>query len=107
MITREILLGNGFEFKSFNEDNTYIGLVNLSPEGEYIKQIDSNKFITIRYSKLYKWNFEIINIESHIIFTGDCQYTISIDSLQKMLDLAGIEFKLNRGEKGKNWKSFT
>lgn len=107
MITREILLGNGFEFRTFDEDSTHIGLVNLTPEGEYIKRIDGNKFITIRYSKLYKWNFEIINIESHIIFTGDCQDAISIDNLQKMLDLAGIELKLNRGENGKNWKSFT
>lgn len=106
MITREILLGNGFVFRSCDEDITYSGLVNLSPEGEYTKRIDGNKFITIGYSKLYKWNFEIINIESHIRFTGDCQDAINIDSLQKMLDLAGIELKLNRGENENDWKSF-
>lgn len=107
MITREFLLGNGFEFRSCDEDSTYAGLVNLSQEGEYTKRIDGNKFITIGYSELYKWNFEVINIESHIRFTGDCQDAISIDSLQKMLDLAGIELKLNRGENENDWTSVT
>jgi hypothetical protein len=106
MISKEILLGNGFEFRSCDEDSTYPGLVNLSPEGEYTKRIGSYKFITIGYSELYKWNFEVINLESHIRFTGDCQDAISIDSLQKMLDLAGIELKLNRGENENDWKSF-
>ena len=104
MVTREILLSNGFDFRLWDEDNsTYPGLVNWSPEGEYTKRIDGDKFITIGYSKLFKWNFEIINIGSHIRFTGDCQDAISIDSLQMMLDLAGIELKLNRGEDGKDW----
>lgn len=107
MITREILLGNGFDFRSCDEDSIYPVLSNLLIEGEYTKRIGSYKFITIGYSKLYKWNFEIINIDSHIRFTGDCQDAISIDSLQKMLDLAGIELKLNRGEYGKDWKPFT
>ena len=112
MITREFLLGNGFDFEvefdlSLWEDSNSQNEEKLTPEGEYIKRIDGNKFITIGYSELYKWNFEIINIESHIIFTGDCQDAISIDSLQKMLDLAGIELKLNRGENENDWTSVT
>lgn len=107
MVTREILLSNEFEFRSCDGDNTYPGLVNWSSEGEYTKRIDGDKIIIIGYSKLYKWNFEIMNIGSHIRFTGDCQDAISIDSLQKMLDLAGIDLKLYRGETESDWKSFT
>ena len=107
MVTREILLSNEFEFRTWDEDSTYPGLVTSSPEGEYTKRIDGDKIITIGYSKLFKWNFEIMNIESHIRFTGDCQDSISIDSLQKMLDLAGVGLKLYRGENENDWKSFT
>lgn len=107
MVTRDILLSNEFDFRTWDEDSTYPGLVNWSPEGEYTKRIEGDKIITIGYSKLFKWNFEIINIGSHIRFTGDCQEAISIDSLQKMLDLAGIELKLNRGEDEKDWTTIT
>ena len=108
MVTREILLSNEFEFRAWDEDSTYPGLVNWSPEGEYTRRLDGDKIITIGYSKLFKWNFEIMNIGSHIRFTGDCQDAISIDSLQQMLDLAGIKLKLNRGEDvGKDWTNFT
>ena len=79
----------------------------VSIEGEYVKRISRDKFITIRYSKLYKWEYEIRNCESHILMSADCQDAISIDSLQKMLDLAGIELKLNRGEDEKDWTTLT
>ena len=104
MVTKEILLSNEFEFRSCDEDSTYTGLA--KSEEEYTKRIDGDKIITIGYSKLYKWNFEIMNIGSHIRFTGDCQDAIAIDSLQKMLDLAGIGLKLYRGESESDWKSF-
>lgn len=107
MVSREILLSNGFDFRLWDEDSTYPGLVNWSPEGEYTKRIDGDKIITIGYSKLFKWSFEIMNIGLHIRFTGDCQDAISIDSLQKMLDLACIELKLYRGEDEKDWTTLT
>lgn len=107
MVSREILLSNGFDFRLWDEDSTYPGLVNWSPEGEYTKRIDGDKIITIGYSKLFKWSFEIMNIGLHIRFTGDCQDAIRIDSLQKMLDLACIELKLYRGEDEKDWTTLT
>ena len=74
MISREVLLHNGFDFRIW-EDSTSQN----EPEGEYTKRIDGNKFITIGYSKLYKWNYEIRNCESHILISADCQEVIYID----------------------------
>lgn len=101
MITREFLLHNGFEFR--NWEDSFENEEHWTPEGEYVKRISRDKFITIRYSKLYKWEYEIRNCESHILMSADCQDAISIDSLQQMLDLAGFGLKLNRGEDEKDW----
>lgn len=91
MVSREILLYNGFDFHIW-EDSTSQN----EPEGEYTKHIDGNKFITIGYSKLYKWNYEIRNCESHILISADCQDVIYIDRLQNLIDSAEIELILKR-----------
>ncbi len=91
MISREVLLHNGFDFRVW-EDSTFQN----EPEGEYTKRIDGNKFITIGYSKLYKWNYEIRNCESHILISADCQDVIYIDRLQNLIDSAEIELTLKR-----------
>lgn len=95
MVTREFLLSNGFEFRHYEESDTYNNLTNWSPEGQYTRRLDSNRQISIGYSKLFKWDYEILNITSHIRFRADCQEAIAIDDLQKLSELAGIniEFK--------------
>lgn len=92
MITREFLLHNGFvrvweDSNSQNEENV---------EYEYIKRIDGNKFITVGYSKLYKWNYEIQNSDSHISISADCQDVIYIDDFQNLIELADIDIYLKR-----------
>lgn len=89
MITREVLLHNGFDFRVWEHSN-------FQNEGKYTKHIDANKFITIGYSKLYKWNYEIRNCESHILISADCQDVIYIDQLQNLIDLADIKLILKR-----------
>lgn len=95
MITREFLLHNGFEFRNW-EDSNFQNEVHWTPEGEYFKRINGYKYITIRYSKLYKWEYEIRNCESHILISADCQDVIYIDKLQNFIDLAEIELILKR-----------
>lgn len=87
MITREFLLENDFYFRCRGE------LI----EGEYCKRIGKG-IIIIRYSNLYKWSYEIINTSSHFVITADCQDVIYIDNLQKLLDLANIEYILKKPE---------
>lgn len=94
MITREILLHNGFEFR--NWEDSFENEEHWTPEGEYVKHISGNKFITIRYSKLYKWEYEIRNCDSHILISADCQDVIYIDRLQTLIDSAQIELTLKR-----------
>lgn len=94
MITREFLLHNGFV--SVWEDSNSKNEENWTPEGEYIKRIDDNKFITVGYSKLYKWNYEIQNRESHISMSADCQDVIYIDDFQNLIELADIDLYLKR-----------
>ena len=95
MITREFLLHNGFEFRNW-EDSNFQNEEHWSPEGEYVKRISRDKFITIRYSKLYKWEYEIRNCDSHILISADCQDVIYIDRLQTLIDSAEIELTLKR-----------
>lgn len=95
MITREFLLHNGFEFRVW-EGSDFENEVHWTPEGEYTKRIDGNKFITIGYSKLFKWNYEITNCKSHILISADCQDVIYIDRLQTLIDSAEIELTLKR-----------
>jgi hypothetical protein len=94
MITREFLLHNGFV--SVWEDSNSKNEENWTPEGEYIKRIDDNKFITVGYSKLHKWNYEIQNCESHISMSADCQDVIYIDDFQNLIELADIDIYLKR-----------
>ena len=95
MISRELLLYNGFDFRVWEKSN-FQNENHGTPEGEYTKRIDGNKFITIGYNKLYKWNYEIRNCESHILISADCQDVIYIDRLQNLIDLAEIELILKR-----------
>jgi hypothetical protein len=94
MITREFLLHNGFV--SVWEDSNSKNEENWTPEFEYIKRIDDNKFITVGYSKLHKWNYEIQNCESHISMSADCQDVIYIDDFQNLIELADIDIYLKR-----------
>ena len=94
MISREFLLHNGFEFR--NWEDSFENEEHWTPEGEYTKRISRDKFITIRYSKLYKWEYEIRNCESHILISADCQDVIYIDRLQSLIDSAEIELTLKR-----------
>lgn len=86
MVTREFLLNNGFEFRVW--DGT------KSPNGEYTKRVGGRKIIRIGYSDLFDWDFEILNSDERVEFKAIQQQTISIDYLQKLLDLAKIELKL-------------
>lgn len=95
MITREILLDNGFKFREY-EDSNFPGEVKWTPEGEYTKTIDGNKFISISYSRLFKWKFEILNTTEHIRFIVDCQDVIHIDKLNTLIAIANIPFKLKK-----------
>lgn len=95
MISREVLLHNGFDFRIWDDSN-FQNEEHWTPEGEYTKRIDGNKFITIGYSKLYKWNYEIRNCKSHILISADCQDVIYIDRLQNLIDLAEIDLILKR-----------
>ena len=95
MISREVLLHNGFEFRNW-EDSNFQNEEHWTPEGEYFKRINGYKYITIRYSKLYKWEYEIRNCESHILISADGQDVIYIDRLQNLIDLAEIELILKR-----------
>lgn len=92
MVTKEFLLSNGFEFRSW-EDNVYTGVE--SQEGEYTLR-NSNVIIRIGYSDLYKWNYEILNMDSHIRFNADCQDSISISDLQKLFILAKVKINLKK-----------
>ena len=89
MITREFLLHNGF-VRVWEDSNSQ------NEEYEYIKRIDGNKFITVGYSKLYKWNYEIQNSDSHISISADCQDVIYIDDFQNLIELADIDLYLKR-----------
>lgn len=95
MVTREFLLHNGFEFRNWDDSN-FQNEEHWTPEGEYVKRISRDKFITIRYSKLYKWDYEIRNCESHILISADCQDAIYIDRLQNLIDSAEIDLILKR-----------
>lgn len=95
MISREVLLHNGFDFHNW-ENSNFENEEHCTPEGEYVKCISGNKFITIRYSKLHKWEYEIRNCESHILISEDCQNVIYIDRLQNLIDLAEIELIMKR-----------
>lgn len=95
MISREFLLHNGFNFRAW-EDSNFQNEKHRTQEGEYTKRIDGNKFITIGYSNLYKWNYEIRNCESNISLYAYRQDVIYIDRLQNLIDLAEIELILKR-----------
>ena len=84
MVTREFLLNNGFDFRVW-EGST-------SPCGEYTKRFGGDKFITIGYDSLFKWNYEIKNCEMYLTFSADCQNGISVKELQELTYLAGIAF---------------
>ena len=86
MITREFLLNNGFEFRVWDGSK--------SPNGEYTKRVGGIKIIRIGYSDLFDWDFEILNADERVEFKARQQQIISIDYLQKLLDLAKIDFKL-------------
>ena len=86
MITREFLLANGFDFRVWDGSRF--------PDGEYTKRIGRKSIIRIGYSDLFKWSYDIRNFEQHIAFCADRQDNISIDTLQKLLELAEVELKL-------------
>ena len=86
MVTREILLANGFDFRVWDGSKF--------PDGEYTKHISRKGVIRIGYSDVFKWSYDIRNFEQHIAFCADKQDNISIDTLQKLLELADVELKL-------------
>ncbi len=86
MVTREFLLVNGFDFRVWDGSKF--------PDGEYTKHIGRKAIIRIGYSGLFKWSYDIRNFEQHIAFCADRQDNISIDTLQKLLELAEVELKL-------------
>lgn len=86
MVTREFLLANGFDFRVWDGSKF--------PDGEYTKHIGKKAIIRIGYSCLFKWSYDIRNFEQHVAFCADNQDNISIDTLQKLLELAEVKFKL-------------
>jgi hypothetical protein len=87
MVTREFLLDNGFYFRIWDGSKF--------PDGEYTKRL-SNTSVRIGYSDLYKWSYEISNYYKHITFHADRQESISVKTLQTLIDLADIKIKLIR-----------
>lgn len=92
MVTREFLLNNGFDFRVW-EGST-------SPCGEYTKRFGGDKFITIGYDSLFKWNYEIKNCKMYQTFSADCQNGISVKKLQELTYLAGIAFTFKTSDSG-------
>lgn len=93
MITRELLLANGFDFRVYDGSKF--------PNGEYTKRVSGNaNIIRIGYNAFFKWNYEISNYNKLIYFKAYNQDNISIKTLQKLLDLAEVKLKLiNHGNK--------
>ena len=87
MVTREFLLDNGFDFRIWDGSKF--------PDGEYTKRL-GNTSVRIGYSDLYKWSYDISNYDKHTTFHADRQESISVKTLQTLIDLADINIKLIR-----------
>ena len=81
MITREWLLEKGFTFRVWDGSK--------SPEGEYTLR-GNGYYIMVGYSDLFMWDYNVRNYDKDIEVKASRQKSISIEQLNKCLDVCGI-----------------
>ena len=81
MVTREWLLEKGFSFRVWDGSK--------SPNGEYSLR-NKGHYIFIGYSDLFGWDYNVTNYEQNISVKATRQTSISIDQLNKVLEVCNI-----------------